>query len=228
MGKNSRFKYDVDIVFCIDATMSMYPILDTVKANALNFYQDFYDAMNMKGKTVNRLRVRIIAFRDFLADGEEAMMATDFFDLPENSELFEQVVKSIVPDGGGDDPEDGLEALAVAMKSDWCTGPNKKRHVIVVWSDDGTHELGYGKSAPNYLKSMARDFSELTEWWGNGQHMGMMDQNAKRLVIFAPDVPWWTTIANNWNQALHVVTDAGRGLEDCDYSMILDTLKNSV
>ena len=50
MGSNTRFKYEVDLVFCIDATMSMYPILDTVKENALDFYQDFTEAMKKKGK----------------------------------------------------------------------------------------------------------------------------------------------------------------------------------
>ena len=58
--------------------------------------------------------------------------------------------------------------------------------------------------------------------------MGMMDQSAKRLLLFAPDKAWWTTIADNWNQVLHVVTDVGRGLEDCDYSMIMDVICNSI
>ena len=38
MANNYRMDYGVDLVFCIDATMSMQPLLDTVKNNALNFY----------------------------------------------------------------------------------------------------------------------------------------------------------------------------------------------
>ena len=59
MGNNYRMDYGVDLVFCIDATMSMYPLLDTVKKNALNFYQDFKNVMEAKHKRVGSLRIRI-------------------------------------------------------------------------------------------------------------------------------------------------------------------------
>jgi hypothetical protein len=64
--------YAVDIVFCIDVTGSMTPILDAVKANALRFYDDVQANLTDKGKNVDELRVRIIAFRDFAADPETA------------------------------------------------------------------------------------------------------------------------------------------------------------
>ena len=52
MGSNyrNRMTYEVDLVFVIDATMSMDPILDKVKAKALDFYQDFQQIMDGKGK----------------------------------------------------------------------------------------------------------------------------------------------------------------------------------
>ena len=46
------------------------------------------------------MRIRGIAFRDYLADGDAAMMATDFFRLPEQSKDFEKCVKSIHAKGG--------------------------------------------------------------------------------------------------------------------------------
>src|SRR5690349_16824340 len=64
--------YAVDIVFCIDVTGSMTPILDAVKANALRFYQDVQSNLTAKGKNVDELRVRVVAFRDLAADGEAA------------------------------------------------------------------------------------------------------------------------------------------------------------
>ena len=84
MGSNYKISYGVDLVFCIDATQSMEMdhILETVKENALNFYQDFKRVMDAKNKPVARLRVELIAFRDYLADGNQAMMMTDFFELP--------------------------------------------------------------------------------------------------------------------------------------------------
>lgn len=231
MGSNyrNRMTYEVDLVFCIDATMSMDIILDKVKENAINFYQDFQNIMDEKGKKISQLRIRLIAFRDYYYDKQNAMMVTDFFHLPEDSPDFEACIKSIIPDGGGDAPEDGLEALAYAMKSDWCDGSAKKRHVIVIWSDDATHELGFGKSAPNYPTGMAKDFNELTEWWGSRRNPGIMDENAKRLLIFAPDKPGWSTIRNNWNNVIHAITeDYDWGLSKVEYTEILDAICNSI
>lgn len=231
MGSNYKNKltYEVDLVFCIDATMSMDPILDKVKQNALNFYQDFQNKMEEKQKKVSRLRIRVVAFRDYLFDKEKAMLVTNFFSLPEMSENFEACIRSVIPDGGGDDPEDGLEALAYAMKSNWCAGSAKRRHVIVVWSDAGTHNIGYGKRAPNYPPNMPKDFDELTEWWGSRYNPGLMDESAKRLLIFAPDQPGWSTIRDNWNNVIHAVTeDDDRGLTKVEYNEIMDAICNSI
>jgi len=53
--------YAVDIVFCIDVTGSMTPVIDAVKANALRFYDDVQTNLTAKGKNVDELRVRVVA-----------------------------------------------------------------------------------------------------------------------------------------------------------------------
>ena len=148
MASNFKLTYNVDMVFCIDCTGSMDNIIDIVKNNALNFYQDVTQAMEVKSKHIDQLRVRVVAFRDYLADGKDAMLVTDFFKLPEQAADFEKCVRSLRADGGGDDPEDGLEALAYAIKSKWDTEGMKKRQVIVVWTDESTHKLGFGTYRP--------------------------------------------------------------------------------
>ena len=228
MASNYRMTYGVDLVFCIDATMSMDHILDTVKKNALNFYQDFKSAMDAKHKRVEQLRVRIVAFRDYRADGEQAMMMTNFFTLPDQAEDFRRCVQSIVADGGGDDPEDGLEALAYAIKSDWSHTAQKRRHVIVVWSDEGTHDLGYGNRVSNYPRNMPKTFDELSEWWGSKTIPGIMDESAKRMIIFAPMKKHWNTITDNWNKVIQYESEAGTGLQNCDYEQILSAICNSI
>ncbi|MBR0381356.1 MAG: VWA domain-containing protein [Eubacterium sp.] len=228
MGSNYRFTYGVDLVFCIDATGSMNPILDTVKNNALNFYQDFQNIMAKKNKHVEEFRIRVIAFRDYYYDRADAMLTTDFFRLPDQTKEFEACVKSITAKGGGDDPEDGLEALAFAMRSKWNRETMKKRHVIVVWSDDGTHQLGFGKEASNYPSKMASDFDELTKWWGSRQTQGLMDESAKRLLLFTPSKDSWTTIRDNWNNVIQYESEAGAGLKDYDYDQILNAICNSI
>lgn len=231
MGSNYKISYGVDLVFCIDATQSMEMdhILETVKENALNFYQDFKRVMDAKNKPVARLRVEIIAFRDYLADGDQAMMMTPFFELPGQSESFRDAVQSIVGDGGGDDPEDGLEAVAFAIKkSEWSKAAKKNRHVIVVWSDDAAHPLGFCRKAPNYPKNMAKDFEELSSWWGSKYAPGIMDEYAKRMILFTPDSYGWREIRDNWNKVIHYESEAGNGLRECDYDAILSAICNTI
>lgn len=228
MAGNYKLTYSVDMVFCIDATGSMGGVIDMVKRNALNFYNDVVTAMAEKKKTIDELRVKIVAFRDYKADGEDAMMVTDFFSLPASTPDFEKCVHSIEAFGGGDDPEDGLEALAYSIKSDWNTAGMKKRQVIVVWTDADTHELGFGSTEPNYPNGMARDFSELTAWWGDVQNKGYVDPLAKRLLLFAPSSHYWNTISDTWDNVIHFPSAAGKGLGEFDYKQIIDAISNTI
>ncbi len=227
MENNNRLSYFADLVFCIDATGSMGKVIELVKQNALCFRQDLVNAMKAKGKMIQQLRIRIIAFRDYIADGENAMMATDFFLLPEEVETFSRCVNGIRATGGGDIPEDGLEALAFAIRSKWTMEAAKKRHVIVVWTDAGVHELGYGSKMSNYPDKMAKNFEELTNWWGDEQLSGYMDPNAKRLLLFAPYASYWKTISDNWDNVMHYPSVAGAGLKEIDYNQIIDAIINS-
>jgi len=234
MQGNYDFTYNVDLVFCIDTTGSMRPVLDLVKTNALNFYEDLISHMNEKDKVISRLRIRIIAFKDYLAcdlDGTNPMLATDFFVLPDDSETFRKCVDSLFPEGGGDEPEDGLEALAYAMRSNWDEGGTgiKRRQVIVVWTDASTHELGYGSKSPKYPKNnMPQNFDELSDWWGYGQDSGKMNQASKRLLLYAPNRLYWSTISDTWDNVIHFPSRAGEGLQEVEYSQIIDTIANSI
>ena len=49
MGQNTR---NVDIVFCIDGTGSMHPIMDNVKARAKEFNNDLRNAIEELGSDV--------------------------------------------------------------------------------------------------------------------------------------------------------------------------------
>lgn len=222
-----QLSYHVDMVFCIDATGSMRHVLDFVKQNALNLYRDVTGAMERKRKVISRMRIRVIAFRDYVADGDEAMMASDFFVLPEQAQQFSDCVNGLAAKGGGDIPEDGLEALGYAIRSDWTREGVKKRHIIVVWSDAPTHPLGHGRIAPWYPDGMAANFDELSLWWEDEQLGGAMDENAKRLLIFAPDAPDWNRISAEWSQVVHVQT-VSEGLSELEYQQVIDAVCNTI
>lgn len=228
MDTKFQLTYNVDLVFCIDCTGSMRRLLEIVKTNALNFYHDVLRNMEKKHKRIDEMRIRVIAFRDYIADGDEAMLCTDFFKMPDEATAFEECVRSLKADGGGDEPEDGLEALAYAIRSDWGTTGTKRRNIIVVWTDASTHPLGFGKEAQEYPNGMAADINELTAWWGDEQNRGYVNAQAKRLLLFAPDAPFWNVISENWDNVLHFPSKAGQGLKEFEYSQILDAISNSI
>jgi hypothetical protein len=223
----SQLKYTVDIVMCIDATGSMHPVIGRVKDNALKFYEDLKAHMESKSKSIDTLRVRVIAYRDYYNDGDKAMLASPFFTLPDEKEDFADFINDVEADGGGDEPECGLEALALAIKSEWNKTGDKRRQIIVIWTDASTHPLekNAGSKPSNYPTNMAKDLNELTDWW-EGQYE--MSKAAKRLIIYSPDAYAWSDIATNWTNTIQYPSKAGNGLEEHEYQAILDAIAASV
>ncbi|MBF6446601.1 VWA domain-containing protein [Nocardia elegans] len=219
--------YAVDLVLCIDETGSMYSIIDRVKKNALAFSDDLRASLKEKGKEITDLRIRVIGFRDFYHDGDRSIEASDFYTLPEENTKFNAFVSGLKADGGGDEPETGLEALAIAVQSDWARGALKNRQVIVVWTDASAHPLDKdaGSKPPAYPSTMPKDLDELTDWWEGQEYV---NHNAKRLILFAPDSAGWSEIGNNWSQTILYPSEAGAGLADHEYTTILDAIANSV
>ena len=218
--------YAVDIVFCIDVTGSMTPIIDAVKTNALRFYDDVQTNLTAKGKNVDELRVRVIAFRDFAADGDAALQESPFFRLPAERAGFSDFVNGLIAEGGGDAPESGLEAVALAMNSPWTNRGDRRRQVVVVWTDQPANPL-QPEVVPADLKSrVSADFSALTDLWEDTQ--GPLGASSKRLILFAPDGPGWSDISAVWENVVHNPSQAGGGLSDVDYGTIIDSIGNSV
>jgi len=218
--------YAVDIVFCIDVTGSMTPIIDAVKANAVGFYQDVQNNLTAKGKNVDQLRVRVIAFRDLNADPEGALQESSFFALPEEQDVFSAFVGGLVAEGGGDAPESGLEALALAINSPWTSQGDRRRQVIVVWTDQPAHPLNFAVLPPDLASSVPTNFSDLTDLWEDPQ--GPVGSSSKRLILFAPDGPGWSEVSASWENVVHHPSQAGGGLSDVDYGTIVDSIGNSV
>lgn len=160
-------KYTVDIVFCIDSTGSMGHLINEVKSGALKFEEDLNKLMLEKDKQIDTLRVKVISFRDFYCDGEAALNESDFFKLPAQKSEFSKFVDGINADGGGDEPENGLEALVIAIKSNWNKEGDKRRQIIVLWTDASAHTLdkNQGSKPPVYPQNMPSNFDEFADLW---------------------------------------------------------------
>lgn len=217
--------YNVDIVMCIDATGSMSSIISEVKANALSFYQKFVDEMENQDppKSVEQLRIKVIVFRDYGADSEP-MVESRFFVLDEESAAFQEFVNGIEASGGGDGPENSLEALALAMKSDWVRTGSVRRHVIIMYTDAPALQFSARASQPGYPADMPKDIAELREMW-EGQYM---EKRAKRMLVFAPDCDPWSDMGVEWSNTFHTASKAGAGCDDTDIATCIHLLVQSI
>ena len=65
MAAPRGLSYAVDIVFCIDVTGSMSPIIDQVKANALRFYDDVQSKLTRLGSRLAVLELKWSLARAF-------------------------------------------------------------------------------------------------------------------------------------------------------------------
>lgn len=227
MSEQGLGDYNVDIVMCIDGTASMRPIIDQVKANALSFYKKFVDAMEENDKKAEALRIKVIVFRDYGCD-DQPMEESEFFTLPDQADEFNAYVNGIEVKGGGDLPENALEAIALALKSKWTTGGNKRRHAILVFTDAAALPLGERAACVGYPAGMPADLAELGAWWeGTEQTLDSTYQpNAGRLVAFAPNAYPWTDI-QAWNRYWPAFSQAGNGLSDVDIQSAIDLLVGS-
>ena len=223
-GGGQGLDYSVDIVMCIDATGSMSAIIDEVKSNALSFYQKFVEEMEAQDppKSVHQLRIKVIAFRDYGVDAEP-MVESKFFVLDDESAEFHDFMNGIRASGGGDEPESSLEALALAMKSDWVRTGAVRRHVIIMYTDARALPLGARAGQKNYPADMPADLAELRDWW-EGQEM---EKRAKRLLVFAPDAEPWSGMMD-WTNTFHTASKAGAGCDDVDINTCIQLLVKSI
>jgi hypothetical protein len=222
--------YSVDIVLCIDATASMGPVIENVKSKALQLPDDLVNAMAEKDKAVTQLRLRVIAYRDILHDSESSsIVASEFFTLPDDRAGFDRFIGGISAEGGGDEPESGLEALAVAINSAWTADGDRRRHVVVIMTDASAHALekGVGKVPSAFASEVPSSFDELSDMWTGGQTT-RIGVNSRRLVLFTPEMAPWPTIQEHWEQVTMFPSQAGAGLSQIEYDEIIDILVNSV
>ncbi|MGQ0841408.1 vWA domain-containing protein [Actinokineospora sp.] len=231
LRSHAGLQYSVDIVLCIDATLSMKPTLANVQRSVLSFHERLTAAMAGKGREISQLRLKVIAFRDFGDRADDALEESRFFTVPAEITEFERVVRGLRAIGGGDEPESGLEALALAMGSEWETGLDRRRHVIVLFTDASAHPLGLPRQvrAATYPRWIPQSMDELFRQWGHAQGSGaLMENSAKRLLLFAPEVSPWEDIADDWNNTLFFPSNAGEGLEEWEMDEIIDTIANSL
>lgn len=196
---------NVDVVMCIDATGSMGGIIETVKTNALNFYDIFNKACVENDITLEALNTQVIAFRDKNVDGSSWFSQSEVYAMPDEKEGFNIWVNALDANGGGDIPESGLEALDAAFsKTDWGIDDGYHRQVIILWTD-APYLIG-GYSDIN-IDNLQMKWNELP--------------TGRRLILFAPNGNSdfnggdWRNL-DSWKNVIHDINITA-GFESMDY-----------
>lgn len=195
---------NVDVVMCMDVTGSMSGLINTVKKNALNFYDIFEKACVESNIILSSLNTQVIAFRDKNED-KDWLLKSDVYAMPDDRELFSGFVNGLRATGGGDTPESGLEALDTAFsRDDWGKDDGYHRQVVILWTD-----------AP-YLTGSS--YTDLT--LENVQLKWDSMPSGRRLVLFAPNGTQsnggsWSDL-DSWINVMHL-TDTSTGFENIDY-----------
>jgi len=113
----------------------MTTVLDVVKGHALSFHRDVVKSLEQKGKSIDSIRIRAIAFRDFLANPKTALEESELFRLPDPEDVFSDFVFRLEAKGGGDNGgESAFGALGPAMQFRWMTPGDRRRPVGVLWT----------------------------------------------------------------------------------------------
>lgn len=103
----------IDVVFLVDATGSMFEAIDGLKASIKNFFVYLTDT-ERNAKSFQDWRAKIVGFRDVEAD-EEWIVNNPFVTTREE---VEEQLDALEAKGGGDEPEDLLDALLVVANMD--------------------------------------------------------------------------------------------------------------
>lgn len=208
--------YYVDIVFCIDATGSMQPIIDQVKANAKKMPEEIMAKSEEKGKKIKQLRLKLIEYRDLVEDQTGQMVEYDF---TTDANVFKSQVDKIVADGGGDYPESTFDAILRACESDWYNGQGKKRKIIIVMTDDKPREIH-----PSSLK----EGESPTVTTVINRYLGMSESNEGRLLIIAPECEEYSLLAQA-EFTEYIKASPGKGLADIGfYDIVIPWIVNSI
>lgn len=229
-GIQAETERNVDVVFCIDGTGSMGPLIDNVKDNIKKFKEDLVEGLLAASTSISSLRTKVIVFRDYKND-DPAIEISDFFDLTTGADdaAFENCVNSIEAFGGGDEPENGLEALYYAMTSDF-NNKKKDRQVIVLFTDTDALPLKERATEASYPTDMV-DMDGLQAIWscqGATSQMYKLGSRQKRLVLFAPEGTVYDDLSKVLDRTIYSPVVPSEGLKDLNFEDIIQTLIASV
>jgi hypothetical protein len=124
----------VDIVFVLDVTESMQPYIDAVKQNIITFAQDLQ-------ANSRDYRLGLVTFEDYVVSEYPDCNCAYRNKMTSNVHEFTDWVSGLHAGGGGDIPEDQLDALAYAASFPFRP---EAEGIIIIVTDAPPHHDGDG------------------------------------------------------------------------------------
>ena len=211
----------LDIVFCMDGTGSMDCCIESVKNNARLLYKKIQEEMERNSNVVDALRIKVIVFRDYKSDGANAMVESEFFELPADEKYFDDYLSKIEAIGGCGEDANGLEALYYAMKSNFAATDKKDRQIIVLFADTPPIPIKNRKGYPYYPDDMV-DYNGLIYTWNKFQgYDSSLTEKGKRLIMYAPSQSEYDRLSRQLEKSIFVPVEMHRGLDDVSMDDII-------
>jgi pSer/pThr/pTyr-binding forkhead associated (FHA) protein len=126
----------VDIVFVLDVTESMQPYIDAVKQNVISFAQDLQ-------ANSRDYRLGLVTFEDYVVSAYPDCNCAYRNSFTSDVKQFTDWVGTLHAGGGGDIPEDQLDALAYAAKFPFRP---EAEGIIIIVTDAPPHHDGDGSA----------------------------------------------------------------------------------
>ena len=196
----------VDIVFVMDVTESMQPYIDAIKKNMVDFSHDL--ASNNRD-----YRLGLVTFEDYVVSKYPDCNCPYQKTMTSDVNQFINWVGTLHASGGGDIPEDQLDALAYAASFPFRP---QAQGIIIIITDAPPHHKGDGSANTQHDQAFwdhhdkGQDVTDLT----GSDVAAMMKRNGLTLYAVVPPpfiAPEYAEIVEaTHGRSYNIVTEEGR------------------
>lgn len=196
----------VDIVFVLDVTESMQPYIDAVKQNVIQFAQDL-SANNRD------YRLGLVTFEDYVVSKYPDCNCAYRNSFTSDVHQFTDWVSSLHAGGGGDIPEDQLDALAYAASFPFRP---QAEGIIIIVTDAPPHHKGdgsrYTQHDQAYYDHHSRD-TDVTDETGDDVAATLKKNGLTLYAVVPPPfiAPEYQQIVDaTHGKSYNIITEEGR------------------
>lgn len=216
-----------DIVLVIDTIKSMRPIIKKLQQVG-SWRSAFKRQSNCRIEEYQKYRFKVIWFRDFHFSNQNVYGESEFFDIINGESEFIDYFNKLENGGKAGSVSFGLEALYIAMNSDFNKKANKVRHIIVLLTDKSAHPLEHQNRNlfTNNLSYMPKSYEDFyNEWEPHAYPLGglepKLDIREKRLFLVTPLVYPWDNLMLELDKTVLLDISQDNGRDDSEIDNLL-------